>query len=186
MQGARYDRLVRDLAVEHRARAAMRGLRAAGVAATPAVRRGLAHPDARVRVGCCDVLDHFLDRDAIPELVACLGDDEPSVRARALHALGCDRCKEGSCRPAEAEVVPLAIRFLEQDPDRYVRKEAAGMLGPAVHRRADVLDALVRARHADRDPLVRKVAGWYCPDGPIYARLRPRTRRRGRRLTAPA
>jgi HEAT repeat protein len=186
MQGARYDRLVRDLAVEHRARAAMRGLRAAGAAATPAVRRGLAHPDARVRVGCCDVLDHFLDRDAIPELVACLGDDEPSVRARAFHALECDRCKEGSCRPAEAEVVPLAIRFLEQDPDRYVRKEAAGMLGPAVHRRADVLDALVRARHADRDPLVRTVAGWYCPDGPIYARLRPRTRRRGRRLTAPA
>jgi hypothetical protein len=69
MEGARDDRLVRDLAVEHRGRAAMRGLMAAGAAATPAVRRGLAHPDARVRVGCCDVLDHFLDRDAIPELV---------------------------------------------------------------------------------------------------------------------
>jgi HEAT repeat protein len=116
-----YDRLVGDLAVDHRARHALRALIAAGAAATPAVRRGLRHDDAQVRARCCDVLDHVLDADAIPELIANVTHGDPTVRARALHALGCDRCKEGACRPAEADVVPLAIRLLREDPDRYVQ-----------------------------------------------------------------
>jgi HEAT repeat protein len=169
-----YDRVVGELGIPHRTKQAFRSLLAAGAAATPAVRRGLTHPDARVRAECCNVLDHFLDAAALPELVANLDDPSAHVRDRALHALSCDRCKEGECRPAEDEVIAAALRLLRQDPDRYVRKSAAGALGPAVHRRAAVLDALMTARASDPDPLVRKVAGWYCPGGPIYERLRPK------------
>jgi hypothetical protein len=95
----------------------------------------------------------------------------------AMHAVGCDRCKEGSCRPAEDEVVAAAKRLLADDPDRHVRTAAAHALGPAVHRHHEALDAVVAAHDADPDPLVRKVAGWYCPGGPIYERLRPRSER---------
>lgn len=173
-----YDQLVDELGIKHRAKAAIRSLMAAGTAATPAVRRGLRHADPRVRARCCDVLDHFLDADAIPELIDNLRHRHPEVRLRAMHALGCDRCKEGSCRPAEDDVVAAAIRLLTEDPDRYVRVSAAHALGPAVHRRHEAVDAMILAHDADADPLVRKVAGWYCPGGPIYERLRPRSEHR--------
>jgi HEAT repeat protein len=171
---APYDELIEDLAVEHRAKAAMRLLMSAGTMATPAVRRGLQHPNPRVRARCCDVLDHFLDADAIPELMENLGHEEPSVRARALHALACDQCKEGECRPAEDEVVAAALGLLTKDPDRFVRKAAVEALGPGVHRSEKALRAIVTAHDTDVDPLVRKVAGWYSPGGPIFERLRPR------------
>jgi HEAT repeat protein len=173
-----FDRLIEDLGIEHRARAATRLLMAAGMSATPAVRRGLKHRNPRVRARCCGVLDHFLDADAIPELMDNLGHDDPEVRLMAMHALGCDRCKEGSCRPAEDDVVAAAMRLLAHDPDRHVRTAAAHALGPAVHRRHDALEAIIVAHDADHDPLVRKVAGWYCPGGPNYERLRPRPERR--------
>lgn len=70
--------------------------------------------------------------------------------------------------------MPLAITMLADDDNRYVRKEAAGLFGPAVHRRADVLDALVRAHAHDPAPLVRKVAGWWIPGGPRFRRTAPR------------
>jgi HEAT repeat protein len=179
-----FDRLIEDLGVEHRAKSAMRSLMAAGMSATPAVRRGLRHHNPRVRARCCGVLDHFLDADAIPELMDNLGHDDPEVRLMAMHALGCDRCKEGSCRPAENDVIAAAMRLLADDPDRHVRTAAAHALGPAVHRRHEALDAVVAAHGADPDPLVRKVAGWYCPGGPIYERLRPRVVRRRSRTGA--
>jgi hypothetical protein len=175
---ANYDRLVEELGIEHRAKAAMRSLMNAGENATPAVRRGLRHANPRIRVHCCDVLDHFLDPDAIPELKDNLRHSDPAVRARALHALACDRCKEGECRPAEAEVVAEAIRLLSDDPDRHVRTEAAHALGPTVHRSDVALRAVIAAHEEDADPLVRKGAGWYVPGGPISDRLRPRPVRR--------
>ena len=64
--------------------------------------------------------------------------------------------------------------MLARDPDRYVRAHAAHALGPAVHRRRDALEALEVAHERDVDPLVRKVAGWYRPGGPIFERLRPK------------
>jgi HEAT repeat protein len=174
----RFDRAVAELGVDHRAKEALRSLMAAGTNATPAVRRGLQHANPRIRARCCDVLDHFLDEDAIPELMENLSHDDPEVRMRAMHALACDRCKEGSCRPAENDVVGAAMRLLATDPDRHVRTQAAHALGPAVHRRRDALEALVAAYESDVDSLVRKVAGWYCPSGPIFERLRPRPQRR--------
>jgi hypothetical protein len=183
-----YDRVVEDLAVRHREREALRLLMTAGFAASGAVKRGLRHPNPVVRAGCCRVLDHFLDESAIPDLMANLAHEDAEVRAWALHALACDRCKEGVCRPAEDETVPIAIRMLEEDPDRQVRKTAVGLIGAAVHRRPDVADALARARDNDPDAMVRKVAWWYAPGGPIYKRLAPKSRRirSEMRLEAPA
>jgi HEAT repeats len=125
-----FDRLIEDLGIEHRARAATRLLMAAGMSATPAVRRGLKHRNPRVRARCCGVLDHFLDADAIPELMDNLGHDDPEVRLMAMHALGCDRCKEGSCRPAEDDVVAAAMRLLAHDPDRLSARQQPMRLGP--------------------------------------------------------
>ena len=176
----KYDLIVEELAVKHRARGALRALMAAGPAATSAVRRGLLHDDPVVRVRCCMVLDHHLDEAALPELIANLTHEDGDVRAWALHALACDRCKEGACRPGEDDVVPTALRMLKDDRSRKVRTMAAHMLGPAVHRRQDVSRALEEARDSDSHPVVRKVASWYAPGGPIYRRLAPKPPRRSR------
>jgi hypothetical protein len=173
-----HDVLVEYLGVKHRARYALRALMAAGSQATPALRRGLEHQNAKVRVGCCMVLDHFLDAEALPELIANLAHEDSEVRAWAMHALACDRCKEGACRPGEDEVIPIAARMLVEDPDREVRQMAAGLLGPAVHRREDVLRALEHAAEHDPHPAVRKVARWFVPGGPRYERLKPKPERR--------
>ena len=171
------DVLVADFALKHRAKQALRGLMAAGPRATPALRRGLCHPDPAVRVGCCKVLDHFLDEAALPELIENLEHEAASVRAWAMHALACDRCKEGVCRPGEDEVIPIAVRMLVEDESRHVRQMAAGLLGPSVHRRSDVLRALEQACEHDPHPVVRKIARWYTPGGPRYRRLAPKPER---------
>jgi HEAT repeat protein len=169
-----YRRLVADLAVRHRASQALRRLMAAGSAATAAVREGLRHPDPAVRIGCCKVLDHYLDEAALPELIENLGHTDEMVRGWAMHALACDKCKEGVCRPGEDQVLPIAVRMLLHDESRRVRQMAAGLVGPSVHRSADALQALLYAREHDPHPVVRKIARWYTPGGPIYNRLAPR------------
>jgi hypothetical protein len=173
-------RLVENLAVPHRTKEALRQLMWAGALATPAVRRGLRHSSPAVRVGCCTVLDHHLDEAAIPELIANLAHEDEEVRAWAMHALACDRCKEGTCRPGEDDVLPIALRMLREDPSRRVRREAAHLLGRSALRRTDVCRALEQARDQDADPLVRKIARWYTPGGAIYRRLLPdATEKRG-------
>ena len=168
------DALVENLGVKHRAKRALRGLMVAGSRATPALRRGLRHPDPAVRVGCCMVLDHYMDEAALPELIANLEHESEAVRVWAMHALACERCKQGACRPAEDQILPIAVKMLLDDESRKVRQMAAGLLGPSVHRRPDVLSALERARDHDPHPVVRKIAGWHTPGGPIYRRLAPR------------
>ncbi|MCZ6890316.1 MAG: HEAT repeat domain-containing protein [Gammaproteobacteria bacterium] len=172
-----YDLCVASLGVKHRQKEALRLLMKAGSAATFALRRGLRHDSPTVRVGCCQVLDHFLDPDAVPELTDNLDHANDAVRSWAMHALACDRCKEGTCRPAEDDIAPIAIRMLHEDPSRTVRVQAAHMLGLGVHRNTDALRALEWARDHDTHPLVRKVARWYTPGGPRYERLRPKIKR---------
>jgi hypothetical protein len=73
--------------------------------------------------------------------------------------LGCDRCKEGACRPGEDIFLPAAVRMLRDDPAASVRAAAATTLGQsAATRRADVAEALAAARDGDPDRQVRKVA----------------------------
>ncbi|HYM15282.1 MAG TPA: HEAT repeat domain-containing protein [Dehalococcoidia bacterium] len=162
-----------NLTVRHRAKQALRNLMAAGSDATPVLRRGLQHPNAAVRVGCCVVLDHFLDEATVPELMANLEHEDEQVRKWALHALACDTCKEGSCRPAESEIVPIALRMLREDPSRRVRVEAVHLLGTVVTRHPEAVAALQVAQAADPDPNVRSVARRYTPGGAIYERLMP-------------
>jgi len=179
-----YRRCVEDLAIKHRAKHSLRCLMAAGSLATPALLEGLRHPEPAVRIGCCQVLDHYLDPAALPELINNLNHEHEMVRAWAMHALACDRCKEGTCRPGEDEVLPIAAQMLMQDKSRWVRQMAAGVLGPSVHRHPDVLRALEYAREHDPHPVVRKIAGWYTPGGPIYKRLTPKPMRTQNRMTS--
>ncbi len=169
-----YERMVEDLAVEHRAKQCLHHLMAAGPLATPAVTRGLHHPTPSVRVGCCKILDHYMDETALPGLIENLYHEDEMVRAWALHALACERCKEGECRPGEDQVMPIVARMLMEDESRKVRQMAAGVIGPSVHRRDDVLRALEYARDHDPHPVVRKIARWYTPGGTIYKRLIPK------------
>ena len=175
---AAFARWVEELGIAHRAQAALRGLMDAGPRATPLVRQGLQHPNPDVRVGCCKVLDHFLDESALPELIENLTHPDEEVRSWALHALACDKCKEGVCRPGEVDVIPIAVQMLLTDQSRRVRQMAAGLLGPSVHRRPDVLQALEQARQQDEHPVVRKIASWFTPGGPRYEQLRPKPARR--------
>ena len=147
------------LTVEHLSRAAYWRLWEGAMTDNSAVRRGLRHRDPRVRAACAQILDHFLDDAALADIVDCLDDDNPRVRVWALHTLGCDRCKEGSCRPGEDVFLPEAIRMLRDDPDSHVRATAATTLGQsAATRRSDVATALAAARDGDPDRHVRKAA----------------------------
>lgn len=172
-----YDHVVEDLAIPHRRQAAERRLLEAGSAATKAVRGGLEHDDPRVRASCCRVLDHFLDEEALPGLVANLEHADESVRAWALHALGCDQCKEGSCRPVEEETLPIAMQMLVTDPARSVRAQALRLVAPAVHRHPEVIEILERVRREDASPAMRKAAAWWVPGGPRYERTKVPARR---------
>jgi HEAT repeat protein len=131
---AAFARWVEELGIAHRAQAALRGLMDAGPRATLIVRQGLQHPNPEVRVGCCKVLDHFLDESALPELIENLAHPDEEVRSWALHALACDKCKEGVCRPGEADVIPLAVEMLLTDRSRRVRQMAAGRTGAPTRR----------------------------------------------------
>lgn len=152
------DELLEKLAVPHLERAAYWRLFALSASDNAVARRGLRHPDAHVRATCCQILDHFLDDVALAEVLEHVTDDDPRVRGWALHTLGCDRCKEGACRPGEADFVPAAIDRLENDPIAKVRLTAVTTLGPAITRNPIVAAALARAAEHDSDRAVRKAA----------------------------
>jgi len=78
-----YRRWVEDLAVKQRAQHALRCLMRVGAQTTPALLEGLGHPDHEVRIGCCKVLDHYLDPAALPELIRNLNHEDERVRAWA-------------------------------------------------------------------------------------------------------
>jgi hypothetical protein len=172
--------LLEHLSVRHRARGAYAGMLRQGLKLLPLARAGLSHPDPAVRAWCCRFLDHYVVQDAVGELIAMLDDPDPEVRAASLHALACDRCKEGACRPDETLVLQGAMRLLAHDPDSHVRTHAAGVVGVFVHTRPAAVAALQGAIAADPDPMVRKKARWYVPGGPIWRRTRPRPQRRPR------
>ncbi|MEN9938958.1 MAG: hypothetical protein RLZZ387_5537 [Chloroflexota bacterium] len=174
-------KLIDQLGVGHRAPAAYRALFAMGFAAVPAALEGLRHEDASIRYHCCALLDHFLVPEALPGLIAVLRDPDPRVRQMALHTLACDRCKEGACRPREADVLPEALRALSDDEDPHVRAMAIEVVGQYVHTNPDAERALVAANSGDPSPAVRKKAGWYIPGGPIHAHTAPRAARKARR-----
>ncbi len=170
--------LIEHLAVRHRAKAAYHSLFEMGFAIVPAAREGLHHENADVRYYCCALLDHFLLPEALGDLIGVLRDPDPHVRQMALHTLACDRCKQGDCRPAEAAVLPEALRLLGEDGDAHVRAMAVEVVGQYVHTNPIAEAALVAANRCDVNPAVRKKAGWYAPGGPIHRRTAPQPARR--------
>jgi hypothetical protein len=92
----------------------------------------------------------------------------------AMHALACDRCREGTCRSAEGDAVPLAMSMMVDDPDSQVRAQAITVVGESVHRHSDAVAALRQALAAEPDPTNRKIIRWWLPGGPRFERTRPR------------
>jgi hypothetical protein len=164
---------VQQLGDPIRARRAYCHLVLSGAAALPAIRAGLRHASADVRLYCTKALDRLVDPDSFAELVEMLCDSDARVRLDALHALACDRCKAMDRRPPTDDSLPAAIRLLRSDSDRHVRAMAAEVVGRFVHTDSLAADALVESREGDPDPAVRKKAGWYAPGGTIYRRTRP-------------
>ncbi|MEY2418381.1 MAG: hypothetical protein QOG90_1061 [Actinomycetota bacterium] len=173
-----YDDYVAELAIKHRFKEAFWHLVVSGPPALPAVRRGLTSDDVEIRVGCTKVLDHLVDEESWPELIAMIEDDNAEVRAWTLHALACERCKESGCSlPDRVHVLPPAIRALASDPDQHVRQHAVGVVAQWMYDEGDAAAALQRAHESDPHPAVRKKAGWFVPGGARYERLKPRVTR---------
>lgn len=128
-----------------------------GAVAVPAIRRGLTSTDAAVRRACVSLLDFLLDADAIPDLVRALDDSDVEVVRRALHALACDGCKQGECRPGDELWVSRGVELLSsRDPD--VRAGAIDALAKLASRRPDVGGALADVAAREPDPGLREMA----------------------------
>lgn len=130
--------------------AARQHLLGLGARAVPALRAGMHHDDPAVRLACAGLLDRLADDASVEDLVAALDDPDVAVVRRALHALACDECKEGECRPGEELFVPKALELLRH-PDPDMRAGAIDTLGKVVGRRPEVADAL--ADVAEHDPV---------------------------------
>ena len=166
--------IIEELAFPHKAPEAYRILCDRGVKALSAVRAGLRHVNPDVRLHCCRFLDRYLSSETLSDLMGMLNDGDERVRCSALHTLACDRCKEGTCRLEEAEVLPKAMTLLECDPDAHVRAMAIEVVGQFVHTNDLAAAAISAAWQGDQNPTVRKKAGWYLPGGPIHKRTKPR------------
>ena len=169
--------LVGMLADPHRCFAAYQRLLRLGEPAKQAALDGLAHEDAQVREYCCNVLDHLMDAQSVQALVRALDDASERVRIAAAHALACERCKGGSCRPDAGSVLPRAIALLEADESAQVRSRAVELVGQWVHTHPAACAAIVTAASSDPAAAVRKKASWYAPGGTVYRRTRPRPHR---------
>lgn len=170
--------IIEQLAIPHRERQAFQRLLAGGARAWPLVQANLDHANARVRYYCARFLDMFLEPEALDALLGMLDDSDAAVRAASLHALACDRCKQGACRPDERLVLPAAIALMRSDPDAHVRAHAVGLVGLSVHTRPEAVEALQQTRRDDPSPAVRKKSAWYLPGGPIYRRTTPKPPRK--------
>jgi HEAT repeat protein len=153
-----FDGWVAQLAHSTRRQEAKWYLRGVGSPAVPAIRRGLRHPKPMVRRVCVSILDQLVDEASLPDLIAALDDPDPEVVRRALHALACDQCKQGECRPGDEAFVPRALELLRVHPDPDIRAGAADALGRVAFRRPDVMLALRDAGDRDPNAGVRNIA----------------------------
>lgn len=171
-------RVVEALGSLPRASLAYRELLRRGQSAVAAIRVGLRHEDAAVRQHCCGLLDHLVVEDALPDLLAMLGDEDAGVRLAAVHAVSCDRCKQECPLPAEPVVLPAGMRLLELDPHPLVRAVAVELVGRFAYNNADAAHSLIRACECDPSPAVRKKARLYAPGGSIFRRRAPKPSRK--------
>lgn len=154
-----FDGWVSQLGVTSCRQRAKHHLLTSGAAALPALRRGLRHPKPVVRQQCVRIFDQLVDEASLPDLAVALDDDDPGVRARALHALACDACKQNECRPAEDLWVPRALDLLH-DPNPDLRAAAIDALGKVAARLPEVSAALLAAAETETDRGLRSMARW--------------------------
>ncbi len=91
---------------------------------------GLEHQSSPVRWFCLGGLDAHPDVRAVPRILRRLEDPVPRVRWHAVHALGCDACKEGQSLMTP-EVERRLREVSEHDPSQRVRAHAAYQLESA-------------------------------------------------------
>jgi HEAT repeat protein len=165
-----FDGWVHHLGVSSRRKDAKIHLLAAGKAALPALRRGLQNAKPMVRRQVVNVLDHLVDDETLPHLVALLDDDDAEVVGRVLHALACDRCKQDECRPGEDLWVPRALVFARSHPSAHVRARAIDALSKVAGRRPHVLAALADVVEREGDIGLRGLARHAVEQGQRSAR----------------
>jgi len=133
------------------------GLRDRGLTPPPsAIVDALRHPNPRVRYECLGLLDHLAEEESVPAMIAATSDSVPRVRRMAVHALGCQGCKQSSlCADLNAVFLPIA----EHDPAWKVRREAVTSIAQqdASERSRATLRKLAAA---DPHATVRKQARW--------------------------
>lgn len=84
---------------------------------------GLEHESPPVRRCCLSLLDAHPDARAVPHILRRLDDPVPRVRWHAVHALGCEACKDGQTFLTE-EVRRRLGEVSERDPSERVRAHA--------------------------------------------------------------
>lgn len=90
-----------------------------GIAAAVAA---LSDPDPRVRAGAAGFMDHFADQSCVPKLLDLVYNDPVrQVRAQALHALGCQRCKP---EPLDIDDFPVLVYVATHDGSWKARRSA--------------------------------------------------------------
>jgi HEAT repeat protein len=121
------------------------------------------------------LIDRLADTESFDLMVLLLDDPDPRVRAHAMHALACDRCKgDDVCALPREELTPMAVKLLAEDEHDHVRAIALEVLGRWVHEDERCHEAIARAMADDPSPSVRKKARSYQPGGKIYERTKPR------------
>jgi HEAT repeat protein len=90
-------------------------------------------------------------KEAVPELVACLKDDDAEIRREAIAALG-------RIGPSAKQAVPaIANALADQDAGvRYTAAYSLGVIGPEA---AGAMAALQKLS-GEKDPLMQIVSGW--------------------------
>ena len=127
-----------------------------GPEARDAVLEGLRDASWQVRRWCALWLDHHADPESLQALVPLLTDPKSQVRLFALHALSCDRCKEGE---SPIDAVPLLIERIQSDESIRVRRHAVCMLA-FQHAHPHLEGFFQQLLDTETDPKLHKHAGW--------------------------
>jgi hypothetical protein len=156
-----------------------RFLERAGQAGIDAILWGLSHPDARVRRGCADFLDHHATDACFPKIRwVALHDPAAKVRREAVHSATCQRCKPA---PLTGDLVGLLVQVALEDPNRRVRAAAVGGLLHSQPGDARAVAALERILRTETDARLRGQAHQALKhQDPAYkARIDEEARQRG-------
>lgn len=129
--------------------AAYKVLVEAGQAGMDAAIRGLAYPDARVRRGCAEFMDHQGSDQCVPTLSEVAREDSVAyVRRVAVHSLGCERCKPA---PLQSDTISFLIERALSDASTRVRREAiSGLIFQPPDPRAAAALRTIQNRETDR------------------------------------